>query len=420
MNSVTPSIRFKNHNGSWKRIELKEVADIFGGNAWKSSDYLQDGKYLVVTIANVSGDTYINDSIGNHINCDNPNNFLLKKDDLLISLTGNVGRVSKMTSVDGVLNQRVGKILPFDTDKDFLFHIVHNPLFEKAMIEAGQGAAQKNISNKDVLSYSFLITTDKGEQEKIGRLLNSVDSLLDLYSERRERMLIVKKSLINQMFVCCEDNIPHIRFMGFSDQWSKKDLDATFSFLQNNTLSRADLNDDAGCAKNVHYGDVLVKFEETIDLESEALPYIQSEEIAAKYDKSFLVNGDVVIADTAEDELVGKCSELINCSNLPIISGLHTIPIRPKQKFANGYLGFYFNSNAYHDQLLPLMQGIKVYSLSKTAIKNTFVSFPNNILEQEKIGNMFIKINKLLKLYEQKIDLLKKVKTSLVNKLLPN
>ena len=64
------------------------------------------------------------------------------------------------------------------------------------------------------------------------------------------------------------------------------------------------------------------------------------------------------IIETAEDEAVGKCTEIAGLQGFPTISGLHTIPLRPKEKFAPGYLGYYMNSCSYHDQLLPLMQGI--------------------------------------------------------------
>ena len=66
------------------------------------------------------------------------------------------------------------------------------------------------------------------------------------------------------------------------------------------------------------------------------------------------------MADTAEDETVGKCSEIAGLHGETAISGLHTIPLRPIEEFAPGFLGYYMNSGAYHDQLLPLMQGIKV------------------------------------------------------------
>lgn len=172
--------------------------------------------------------------------------------------------------------------------------------------------------------------------------------------------------------------------------------------MQNNTLSRADLSNNTGVAKNVHYGDVLIKFGEVLDISKEQLPMITDEKVLPKYKASFLQNGDVVVADTAEDTTVGKCSEIAGLNDEVVISGLHTIPYRPVEKFATGYLGYYLNSDSYHNQLIPLMQGIKVTSISKSAMQDTNIIYPNSKEEQAKIGKYFITLDNLITLHQCK------------------
>ena len=189
--------------------------------------------------------------------------------------------------------------------------------------------------------------------------------------------------------------------------------------LQNNTLSRAELSPEQGIAKNVHYGDILVKFGEIIDVKTESLPMIADEAIMAKYKSSFLQNGDVIVADTAEDETVGKCTEIVGLSDEIVISGLHTIPYRPLQKFASGYLGYYMNSAFFHNQLLPLMQGIKVTSISKTALQNTDISYPKSENEQAAIGKYFSRLDHLITLHQRKLEKLKIVKKAMLENCFP-
>ena len=198
-----PEIRFAGFTDPWEQRKLEDVARILGGNAWKASDYSDDGEYLVVTIANVSGEVIINDSVGNRISCDNPDVYLLNKGDILVSLTGNVGRVSKMSNIKGLLNQRVGKILPNNSDinADFLFHVLRNPHFERAMIDAGQGAAQKNIRNDDVLNYAFFLPVEKDEQNIIAHYFNRLDNLITLHQRRCKVLKNLKSALLNKMFV---------------------------------------------------------------------------------------------------------------------------------------------------------------------------------------------------------------------------
>ena len=189
--------------------------------------------------------------------------------------------------------------------------------------------------------------------------------------------------------------------------------------LQNNTLSRADLSNERGIAKNVHYGDVLIKFGDVLDVSREQLPMITDEKILDKYKASFLQNGDVIIADTAEDTTVGKCSEIAGLRDEVVLSGLHTIPYRPVEKFATGYLGYYLNSSAYHDQLIPLMQGIKVTSISKSAMQDTDVVYPKSTEEQAMIGSYFQSLDNIITLHQRKCEQTKKLKKYMLQKMFP-
>ena len=77
---------------------------------------------------------------------------------------------------------------------------------------------------------------------------------------------------------------------------------------------------------------------------------------------------------------------------------------------ALGYLGYYLNSNAYHHQLLPLMQGIKVLSLSRSNIQKTSVSYPSAVKEQQLIASYFIQLDNLITLHQRKCNYQKKSK----------
>jgi len=186
-----------------------------------------------------------------------------------------------------------------------------------------------------------------------------------------------------------------LRFPCFTKQWTNLAFNSIFDILSNNTLSRAELNYIDGEYKNIHYGDILIKFSAFTDIENREIPFINSKSIPKNSKDLLLKNGDVVFADTAEDYTVGKATEIGGIDNQKIIAGLHTIPCRPKCKFIQRYLGYYVNSPAYHNQLLPYIQGIKVSSISKSLIKQTTISYP----DEEEQG----KIVKLLSFIDNKI-----------------
>ena len=201
--------------------------------------------------------------------------------------------------------------------------------------------------------------------------------------------------------------------------WEQRKFGNLFSFLQNNTLSRSALDNENGRIQTVHYGDVLIKFGECLDVTKEILPFIREDSIAEKYKDSFLQNGDIIIADTAEDETVGKCTEIVNLSNQKIIAGLHTMPVRSNENFAAGYLGFYLNSDSFHNQLKPLMQGTKVTSISKRAIQDTVVKYPLALEEQQEIGKYFWNLDNLITLHQRKHDKLISFKKAMLEKMFP-
>ncbi|GLS83774.1 restriction endonuclease subunit S [Paraferrimonas haliotis] len=216
-----------------------------------------------------------------------------------------------------------------------------------------------------------------------------------------------------------EKNVPVLRFNGFIGEWAQRPFGDCFDNIPNNTLSRADLNYEHGIAKNVHYGDVLIKFGEILDASDTSMPFVTDENVVSKQKHAALKNGDIVIADAAEDSTVGKCTELFNIDEQVILSGLHTIAVRPNLPFASKYLGYYLNSSSYHDQLLPLMQGTKVLSISKTTLKNTSVNFPSANGEQIQIGNYFQKLDNLINQHHQKHDKLSGIKKAMLEKMFP-
>lgn len=197
--------------------------------------------------------------------------------------------------------------------------------------------------------------------------------------------------------------------------WEVKTFGELFDILPNNTLSRAELNEDSGSFKNVHYGDVLVKFPEWIDCSKNTLPFINS---GAKFNHTVLQNGDVIIADTAEDETVGKSTEIYNVGKMKIVSGLHTIPIRPKKKFASKWLGYFINSACWHDQILPFITGTKVSAISKTAIAETKFFYPAKIDEQTAIANVLSDMDAEISALETKLAKYRTLKTGMMQQLL--
>lgn len=408
-----PKIRFEGHSDDWEQRKLGEMADRVQGN---------DGRMNLNTLTISAGNGWMKqeDRFSSNIAGKEQQNYtLLKKGELSYnhgnSKLAKYGAVFELRDYEEALVPRVYHSFRVNSKADagFVEYMFATKLPDRELGKLISSGARMdgllNISYDEFMSINIMLPSVR-EQVRIRDILRQMDSLITLHQRKCEEAKTLKKYMLQKMFPQNGMKVPEIRFKGFTGDWEQRKLGEVLLGLQNNTLSRAELSYDEGTVKNVHYGDILVKYGEIIDVKNEQLPNIIDEKIAEKYKASFLQNGDIVFADTAEDETVGKCSEIAGLTDEMIISGLHTIPYRPQLKFATGYLGYYFNSSEYHRQLAPLMQGIKVTSISKSAMQDTKVKFPKAIDEQAKIGCYFRNLDTLLTLHQRKCEELQCIK----------
>lgn len=198
-------------------------------------------------------------------------------------------------------------------------------------------------------------------------------------------------------------------------RWEKVRFDEFFDMLPTNTLSRDNLNNQRGEYQNIHYGDVLIKYPYCLDCNDNEIPYINND---VKFNTAKVKDGDVIFADTAEDDTVGKCVEVLNVGDKKIVSGLHTYLCRPKFKMAPGYLGYFLNSNHFHNQLLPYIAGSKVSSVNRTSIARTCISYPDDLSAQRRIAAILSSADRVIASTRKVIAKYKQMKQGLMEDLL--
>ena len=163
-----------------ERIRIGDACEILNGYAFKSDKYVADG-IRVIRIANVQKG-YIEDSTPAFYPLDSAGleKYMLEEGDLLMSLTGNVGRVAMLEKqfLPAALNQRVA-CLRLKTDrisKGYLFHILNSDYFEQQCIQSSKGVAQKNMSTEWLKDYEIPLYS-KEEQAIIERILDKVRAI---------------------------------------------------------------------------------------------------------------------------------------------------------------------------------------------------------------------------------------------------
>ena len=168
----------------WKKVKLEELIILQNGFAFKSSEYTDAG-YFVMRITNVQ-QGYITKNNPKYTQIDNASKlakFILSTGDILLSLTGNVGRVGIVNEehLPAVLNQRVARIVNKDTsllDTRYLFHFLTSIIFRQQVENFARGAAQDNVSTKDISQITIQVPP-LAEQQRIVAKLDAAFAEID-------------------------------------------------------------------------------------------------------------------------------------------------------------------------------------------------------------------------------------------------
>lgn len=183
----------------WEYKKLSNVADILNGFAFKSNKYVDDG-IRVIRIANVQKGR-IEDNYPAFYPMSEEKEltrYMLREGDLLMSLTGNVGRVGilRKEMLPAALNQRVACIRLKDKEisRDFLFYFFDSDFFEKECIASSHGAAQPNMSTVWLANYSIPVPP-LAEQQRIVDLLDAEFERIDALKRNAEQQLQAAKDL---------------------------------------------------------------------------------------------------------------------------------------------------------------------------------------------------------------------------------
>ncbi|WP_394990714.1 restriction endonuclease subunit S [Emticicia sp.] len=202
-------LRFKNDDGAdfddWEEKSLGEICKLQGGYAFKSNLFKRDG-IPVIRISNISNhNNYID--FGNIVYYDkltNADNFIIKKGDLIIAMSGATTGKSSIYNLDfdSYLNQRVGlfKSKTKELYYKYLIQFVFSESFNKQLETVLVAGAQPNVSSTDIESF-FIPFPSLLEQQKIASFLTAIDEKIEKVSQQITATEKYKKGLLQQMFI---------------------------------------------------------------------------------------------------------------------------------------------------------------------------------------------------------------------------
>lgn len=397
-------------------VSLKAVATVLNGD--RSSNYPSKNDFLDYGEPFINAGHLQNGTIDytnmDYISSEKLNSLSgarIQSGDILLCLRGSLGKYAVVSKSGGAPASSIA-VIRADAkvmNPNFLAHVVSSSIFQKQIEIDNNGSSQPNLSASSV--ENFLIPyPDVIEQERIATALSDMDELIASLEKLIAKKKAIKQGAMQELLTGKR------RLPGFSGEWKRKLFGDLFEICPNNAYTRDQLT-IGGKIKNIHYGDILTKYGAYLDGNIASIPTLGKTLEKKKYaEKAFVQDGDIIIADTAEDLTVGKAVEIVNVSG-KILSGQHTFLCRPIIPFAPMYLGYYLNSADFHDQVVPYVTGTKVSSINKSSLCSLTIRYPS-IPEQNAIAEILSDMDKEILAIEERHAKAGQIKQGMMQQLL--
>ena len=417
-NHKTPSIRFKGFTDDWEQRKLEDFGKATGGTSIES-EFSEDGIYKVISIGSYSENSVYNDQGIRAIKSDKTSNRILNRNDLTMILndkttSGNIiGRVLLIEeSGIYIYNQRTERIeINLDEyDPVFLYEMLNAPNIREKIIKQAQGNTQIYVNWTAISLLEYMIPS-KEEQVKIGEYLHSISNLITLHQRKYEKLVNVKKSMLDKMFPKNDFKVPEIRFKGFTDDWEQRKVSDLLELLTD-----YDANGSfADMARNVNTtdGTGYAWYVRMTDLENpkplSELKYV--DETSYKFlKKTELHGGELLMAKRGN---IGKAYIFEPRTPYATVAP-NMYLLKLNDKVIPHFLYNYFISSKGNNQLVSLNASSTMGALYKDDVKNINVIMPS-IEEQQKIGEYFSHLDNLITLHQRELEKLQNLKKSLLN-----
>ena len=377
-NNKTPKIRFKGFTDAWEQSELETLGTIVTGStpSTQETSYYSDDGIPWVTPTDI--DENITFNVARHLsNKGQSVARVVPENTILVTCIASIGK-NTMLGTKGSFNQQINGLTPNEKFYNPYFLLtLSNKWSYKMKVSASAGTMQ--IVNKTEFSAIKTFVTNKPEQTKIGTFFKTLDNLITCHKRKCDKLVNVKKSMLEKMFPKNGEKIPEVRFKGFTEAWEQRKLGEVI-----------DVN--SGCDyKHLNIGDIpvygtggyMLSVDKALSYKSDAIGIGRKGTI----DNPYLLKSPFWTVDTL----------------------FYAIP---KANYELNFMFDIFQKINWKQK----DESTGVPSLSKVAINNIEIH-TTDLLEQTQIGNFFKTLDNLITCHKRELEKLKNIKKSLLEKM---
>ena len=283
---------------------------------------------------------------------------------------------------------------------------------EKRAAEGARNHGLLNITADDFFDTNVSVPKLTEEQTKIGQHFKKLDSIITLNQRKLEKLKALKKAYLTQMFPAKGESKPKLRFAGFNDEWEECKLGDVISDLKSG-LSRMLSNNDIGLpvirANNIDDGH--------LDLLNDIKYWYINDPQGANINNYLIEEDDLLINFINSESKMGTAAIVTETPIRKTIYTTNILRLRTNEKCYNKFLLALTMTNNYKEYIKGISKtAVNQASFTTVDYKNYDMLIPS-IIEQQKIGVLLDKIDKLILLYQRKLEKLQNLKKAYLNEM---
>ena len=400
MNNI-PKLRFPEFTDAWEKCKLGEVGKTYTGLSGKTKEDFGHGQAKFITYMNVFGNPIASSSGVDRIEIDSRQNEV-KFGDVFFTTSSETPEEVGMSSIwlenteNVYLNSFCFGYRPIKIfDPYFFAFYLRSPSIRAKIILLAQGISRYNISKTKMMEQEISIPT-LPEQQKIGNLFKQLDRLITLHKRKWDDVILLKKALLQKMFPKNGSDFPEIRFPEFTDAWEKCKLGEIATINPKSTLPQTfnyvDLESVVGTEMRSY------KIEKLYSAPSRA-------QRLAKY-------GDIFYQTVRPYQKNNYLFELDD-ENYVFSTGYAQI----RSKIYPYFLFTLIQNDRFVNEVLDNCTGTSYPAINAIDLKNITIFISNNPTEQQKIGNLFKQLDRLITLHKRQHEHYQLLKKALLQQM---
>ena len=291
-----------------------------------------------------------------------------------------------------VFSTGYAQMRPF-VDGYFMLSLVQSERFIKVVLDNCTGTSYPAINSNNLAEIEVYAPSNKKEDNKIGTIFRNIDNLITLHQRKYDKLVNIKKSMLEKMFPREGKNVPDIRFSGFTEDWEQRKL-GEISLRESTIVESSDNNPS-------------VEYEDVVSDEGRLNKDIQQ--------KDKQKNG---IAFNSSHILYGKLRPYLHNWLNPDFNGAAVGDwwvLKPNTIDKN-FLYRLIQTEQF-DNVANQSSGSKMPRADWNLVSNAVFAIPHSIAEQSKIAKIFTNLDNLITLHQRKLEKLKYIKKSCLEKM---